>query len=545
MFRTALAERLEAHGRADEAIALLEPGTAVERPETALGYWSVLAALHQTTGRLDEALEATLRALAITEALGTATAADRLDAADLAIRSGELERAARIAEEIRTPSYRGLLEARIMHERGELGEAVERYEEVARIWPDNAFLRYHEARALEQLGDLDRAIELYRHATRIDATATDAQTRIALILEAEGRVRDALGILSLQASRGPLDLESELVFARLLGRALPSGDLREQIAAWQRRRPAAIVEGLTAFASGRRLRGDAREALSFVDFFDPGGLVANPAGPGFVREMLRAADAAGDVSTALDALIDRALAHEPTSPAWLAVEGYAAELAGDLDRALDRYDAALAEDATLGWVVAARARVRAGSTPDESAATAASLLEAAQDDRAIEEAASVVRALAEAGRDASARGLYASLLARATLRRRGGGGRSVPTWGSWGSSEATVARVAAASLRVGRLGRACPAASLLEAAEDVGRTTLSRGRRTATSSEPVPRGGSALLAELDEPGLLAHRADSGTLFAHTDAWARHRGRSRMQRRYASRRGSCVPGGPDE
>jgi tetratricopeptide (TPR) repeat protein len=406
-----------------------------------------------------------VRVIDLADELGFATADQRLAAGDLAIRLGDLDRAVRIAEGMGTPSFRGLLEARIAHERGELEAAVARYEEVARLWPDNAFLRYHEARALEQLGDLDRAIELYRHATRIEATATDAQTRIALILEAEGRFGDSLNVLATQASRGPLDLEGDLVFARLLGRVGALDDLRAQIVAWQARHPAAIVEGLTAFASGLRLRGEARAALSFTGFIDPSGLVESPAGPGFVREMLRAASASGEPSEALGALIDEALEAVPKSAEWVAVDGYRAELAGDASRALDRYEAALAADATLDWVVAARARLRARDAPEESEAVASSLLEAAQTDRAIDEAATVVRALAQAGHVARARRLYAVLLDRRPYDVEAvvalcAGGAEIE------DEEDLAGRLSALSRRIQRLGRECPASERAGSAEE-------------------------------------------------------------------------------
>jgi tetratricopeptide (TPR) repeat protein len=463
VFRAALSQRLHALGRTEEALALLKPGTEEVPPETALGYWNVLTALYETAGRLDEALAATVKMLALADELGVTTADQQLAAGDLAIRSGDLERAARIADEIGTPSFRGLLEARIAHDRGALEDAVARYEEVARLWPDNAFIRYHEARALEQLGDLDRAIELYRHATRIDATATDAQTRIALILEAEGRFVDALSVLATQTSRGPLDLESDLVFARLLGRALATGDLRAQIAEWHRRQPTAIVDGLTAFASGLRLRGEARAALSMIGSVDPRGLVESPGGPGFVREMLRAARAVGEPFAALDALIDEALAGGLRSAEWVAVDGYRAELAGDASRALDRYDAALAANQALEWVVAARARVRAADWPDESEAVASSLLEDARNDRAIDEAATVVRALAQAGHVARSRRLYVSLLDRRPYDVEAA--NALCSRDAEGEGGADLeSRLSALSRRLRRLDRACPAADQVEPA---------------------------------------------------------------------------------
>jgi len=462
VFRSALAQRLHSLGRTEEALAVVSPGTESAERETALGYWNVLATLYETAGRLDEALAASLRVLDLADELGMATADQQLAAGDLAIRSGDLERAERIADGIGPPSYRGLLEARIAHDRGAYEDAVARYEAVARLWPDNAFVRYHEARALEQLGDLDRAIELYRHATRIDAAATDAQTRIALILEAEGRPADALNVLAAQASRGPLDLESELVFARLLGRALAPGDLRAQIAEWRRRQPGAIVEGLTAFARGLTARGDARAALALIGSIDARGIAASPGGPDFVREMLSAARTADEPTSALDALdalIDGTLAADPPPAGWVAVDGYRAELSGDPMRALDRYDAALATPARIDWVVAARARVRAPDRPDESEAVAVALLADPPNDRAIDEAASVARALSDAGHAASSRRLYASILDRRPYDVEAANALCAAESGTEGQSDRDD-RLAALSRRLRRLGRPCPAADL-------------------------------------------------------------------------------------
>ncbi len=461
VFRVALAGRLNALSRTDEAVALLEVGTEASSPETALQYRGALASLYETAGRLDEALVANLQLLELAEEVGVANDDQRLAAGDLAIRSGNLERAEQIAHEIGTLSFKGLLEARIAHDRGRLEEAVAGYEEAARLWPDNAFLRYHEARALEQLGDLDRAIELYRHATRIDGAATDAQTRIALILESEGRAADALNVLATQASRAQLDLESELVFARLVGRVVAPGALPDQIEAWQRRQPAAILDGLSAVVRGLLSRGEPGVALSFLDFVDRTRLVESRGGPNFVRALLRAARAANEPDAALAGIIDQALSGTPRSAEWIAVDGYRAELVGDVHRALERYDSALAEEESLGWAIAARARLGAEDAPEESAAIASSLLEDARDDREIEEVATVVRALARAGHVTQSRRLYAELLDRRPYDVEAAIALCAVI--AQDDSEATtVGRSSALSRRLERVGRACPAASQVE-----------------------------------------------------------------------------------
>lgn len=457
VFRAALSARANALGRHAEAVGLLEEGTTATDPETALAYWQLLATHLEGADRPEAALEATLEALAIADELDRSTPEQRFAAGDLAIRAGDLERAERLAAEVGVATFRGLLEARILHARGAYEEAVARYEEVARLWPDNAFLRYHEARAVEQLGDLDRAIELYRHATRIEATATDAQTRIAKILEAEGRFGDALSVLATQAGRGPLDRSSELLFARLLGQTVAPAALGEQIRAWQSRQPAAIVEGMTAFARGLRQRGDARAALALVRVFEPNALAQHPAGPGFAREALQAAQAAGEPSPALDALIEGVLDLDAPAPEWIAVDGLRAEHAGDGSTALARYDAALDADPSLAWVEAARARLRIDDAPEVAARVARRMLDAARSDHDLDEATALARALARRGHATRSVELYASLLARrpydveAAIALCGAAPEDLRSAGA-------AARRHAASRRLRRLGRACAAA---------------------------------------------------------------------------------------
>ena len=77
---------------------------------------------------------------------------------------------------------------------------------------DNAAL------AAEKLGDFDRALEEYRYSIRISVGATDARTRAARLLIAQGQDLRAYQLLFLEAGNAPLESEGELLSMYLMAR---------------------------------------------------------------------------------------------------------------------------------------------------------------------------------------------------------------------------------------------------------------------------------------------------------------------------------------
>ena len=82
--------------------------------------------------------------------------------------------------------------------------ALQAFEGALRLWPDNPWARYHTALVAEELGDFERALAEYRYATRIEPGATDARTRGATLLLAQGRPNLALLMLLTAAAMQPV-----------------------------------------------------------------------------------------------------------------------------------------------------------------------------------------------------------------------------------------------------------------------------------------------------------------------------------------------------
>ena len=117
------------------------------------------------------------------------------------------------------PAQRSLILGRVAQERGDAAAALEHFDAALRLWPNNPWARYYAALAAERLGDFDRALEEYRYSIRIDQGATDARTRGAKLLVAEGDLLRAYQLLFIEVERHPLEPEGELFSMYLMARA--------------------------------------------------------------------------------------------------------------------------------------------------------------------------------------------------------------------------------------------------------------------------------------------------------------------------------------
>ncbi|MEZ4331461.1 MAG: tetratricopeptide repeat protein [Myxococcota bacterium] len=372
--RENLALRLEAAGRHDEAVAVLEEAT--QQPSTVgqAQAWAALAGFHAATGGIEAAIEA------YDEARKRLTSrSPELDFryADALIHAGRHEEALDFAAELTVLPHRLLIEGRALLELDRPAEALEKLGEGNRLWPNNAVARYYTAVAAEQTGDLNRAIEDYRYSVRVDPAATDAPLRLAHYYVAIGSDAHALNALSVGQTDNPQAIQMQVMAARIMAYHGQGPEVQRRFAA-SFRYPQLRSLMVAAIADGIRDRNGATIALDFLEHVESLDLTHPLNGPLLTRlvewriEAGRAADAlelAQDASeshpdtplfealvgAALGALADgpekgaqerfeRALELEPDQP--IALRGLASQRArlGDIDGAVALYRRAIAAE---------------------------------------------------------------------------------------------------------------------------------------------------------------------------------------------------------
>jgi tetratricopeptide (TPR) repeat protein len=356
VFRASLAPRLRAMGRYEEGEALLLEGARSSGPAAAAGYWLELSMYYEQSGHLEEAADAAERALETIRELAEPLASQIFGTADVSLRAGRLERALELADELDVPAFALLIRARVAQKRRDFEKALDLYDEVARVWPDNAYARYHAARTAEALGQFDRAIELYRHATRIEVDAAGAQTQIARIQLAEGRPVAALETLQAQSSRAPLELDGHLLYLQLQGRLTDPRGLPTAISQFEQRWPGEAARALEHAALGLADRQQHEEALALIESAQESFLLAARSAPA-LRAYVLSASKAGRLQGA-DALVSRALAANPKSADHLEVRALAEELGGaDPQSTRERYLDVLRVDPDHAHALAALGRL--------------------------------------------------------------------------------------------------------------------------------------------------------------------------------------------
>ena len=260
-YRAQLAGRLRALGQVSEAEELLREATELDTktPEAA---WVELARHHAALGDIPAMAIAYERAVDVAE---DPTPDLRFAAADGLLGAQRFDEALAAGQALDLPAHRDLIVGRVLYERREMKEALERIEAALRLWPENPGARYYAALTAERLGDFDRAIEEYRYSIRSDAAATDARYRLAMLHEAEGRYDRAVSAASSAAGRSPTDADATMVAIR----AAASGGLNDRVKPLLkslRGVDALQARGLVALAEGTNVRaGPAAAAALLVD----------------------------------------------------------------------------------------------------------------------------------------------------------------------------------------------------------------------------------------------------------------------------------------
>jgi tetratricopeptide (TPR) repeat protein len=324
--RVALSQRLRLTGDAAEAEAVLREATRHEAPELAAAAWMDLGDLRQALGEHGAAADALERALELAREAGSPSTQLLFEYADTLVLAGRLARALEVAEDLPVPAQRQLIRARVAQERRDPARALEEFDEALQLWPDNPWARYYAALAAEELGDFKRALAEFRYAVRISPGATDARTRGANLLLAQGQPNSALQMLLTAQGQAPLEIKGQLLSMRLFGLLGDMSAVADSFArieqshpAWAGRALAVAVEGLARRAGPASALGLLASAPG-VDFEDPRYAAA-------LRALVRFSHESGETA-ATQAALRTILAAQPDSGAFQEIRGLDLELSG-------------------------------------------------------------------------------------------------------------------------------------------------------------------------------------------------------------------------
>jgi tetratricopeptide (TPR) repeat protein len=363
-FRSALAERLRLVGRAAEGEALLREPTSDKDPRVAVTAWSDLAKFLHATGDHGAAADALAQAVKRVREVEEPGPQLLFQYADALVVSHQLDRALEVAKEIPVPAQSHLIRGRVAQERGDPAGALKEFDQALRVWPDNAVARYYTALAAEQKGDFDRALEEYRYAIRVDVGATDARTRAAKLLIAQGEYLRAYQVLFLEVDKAPLEPEGEALGMYLMARVANPKQLHQALTGLAQRQPGRLPLALTRGAEGAAERAGPRAALNLL-VGAPGVDYTSPHAAPLLRALVRYAHAAGKPSIARKA-IDAALAAHPEVAIFHEIQGLQLELGDASDEARAAYQRALELDPKNAGALAGLGRLALHGEPAQA-----------------------------------------------------------------------------------------------------------------------------------------------------------------------------------
>jgi len=343
LFRTTLAHRLFASGELAEAEALLREAVRPDDLRGSVMAWVEIAKLRQATEEYAAAADAFERAVERVRETEPPSAQLLFEYADALVLADRFDRAEVVARELSVPAHRRLILARVAQERRDPARALEEFDEALLLWPDNPWARYYAALAAEELGDFERALLEYRNSVRTDAAATDARTRGATLLVAQGFPGSARTILLTAVDKAPLDIEGLLLGMRISGLLGDSAGVADFFAKIQTTHPARAGEALAEAAAGLTRRGGPAlgvEMLGRAPGIDYGSPRFAPA----LRALVRFSHQAGATDAARDAFRTIFDAH-PDSSTFQAIRALDLELArAPIDAVRSAYERALELD---------------------------------------------------------------------------------------------------------------------------------------------------------------------------------------------------------
>jgi tetratricopeptide (TPR) repeat protein len=402
-YRLALASRLRAQKKPEEAERVLREGTQHPAPVVAAESWAGLAHFMVEDGRFDDA------AAAYQEARRLAGDDDLLlfFTADTLVMAGRTDEALELAAKISSanPAYQSLIRGRVALARGDPAEALRQLDEGIRLWPDNAFARYYAALAAERMGNFERAIEDYRYAMRIDSRATDAYLRLARLHEAAGRDELALSALAFMPGGRQREDEAALLEIRLIARLGLGANAPPQLAQ-QLADPARRSAAVAALAAGVRDRAGADAAVKAIRGVKDLDL-DDPAHPEALAALVEHLSASGNAAVAARA-VDHALAAHPDAAVFHALRGRVLALRGDGAPAQAAFERALALDPGQPIALRGLAAIESAKSPAAALPLYERLLALDPDDA--ESTRGLAAVLAAQGRSSEAEERLAALL---------------------------------------------------------------------------------------------------------------------------------------
>ena len=362
-FRTMLAKRLHGSGDVAAAEAVLLEATRSENPQLAATGWVDLGQFRRALGEYGAAADALEQALGLMREGGSASPQLLFEYADVLVLADRLDSAMEVAEDLSVPAHRELIRARVAQERREPARALEAFDEAHRLWPDNPWARYYAALAAEELGDFKRALEEYRNAVRIEPGATDARTRGAALLLAQGNLTNALIMLQTGRDKAPLGIEGQLLAMRLSGLRGDTARVAEFFAMietgdpeWAGQALAEAADGLAELA-GPAIATDMLAKAPGVDFNDPRYVAA-------LRALVRYSHEAGESAERRAVLTAIFVAH-PDSSVFQALRGLDLELSGASAEAVNAaYTRALELGPRNAWAMAGLGRLAFADDPE-------------------------------------------------------------------------------------------------------------------------------------------------------------------------------------
>jgi tetratricopeptide (TPR) repeat protein len=317
-YRSALAGRLRAVGRASDAERLLLKATELHEQGT-VAAWVEVAGHH---GALEDYTAMAAAYERAVEVADEPTQELHFVLADAFLLAERYDDALAAAEGLALPAHRHLVVGRVLFERGQTRDALEQLDASLRLWPQNAGARYYAALAAERLGDFDRAIEEYRYSIRADQGATDARYRLALLHEAEGNYQLAITAAA-TSGRSPMDYDAKMVAIRAASRAGLEAQLQPLLNSLRGQNPL-LARALVALAEGTNARlgpAAAAEQLASASNLD----LSKPGHAELLRALLMYRGSMGEAERA-SAALDAALAAHPDVADFHEIDGLRLEL---------------------------------------------------------------------------------------------------------------------------------------------------------------------------------------------------------------------------
>lgn len=340
-FRFALAQRLAEQGQTDEAEkVLLETTELFGTPEA----WLRLAEFRAEQGRHAEAVELMEKAVALA---GDAAENEGVYVkyAQMLADAGDLARAKEIVAKIQEPSYRDLLEGRILLAEGNPKEALARLDAGVRRWPNNAGARYLAGRAAMELGDFERAASEFREAYRSGPEETEASLALASLELSRGDYQEAAEFASkFLSTKGfterPSAAEAYAVIARA-ATALDEFAIARDAAKKLGQMPGQKARATVELAAVERKAGGPKAAAAAIE--KSGVDLSDPANEAALRALVDDLVATSRSDDALR-LVDAGIASHPEAAAFHDLRGRVLSNRGASDDAKQSFERALAID---------------------------------------------------------------------------------------------------------------------------------------------------------------------------------------------------------